>query len=436
MKFFNFFIKICSKLCDIFLKIFIFKNKKKFCKTNNRILLFADCQNAIGDATEIINLLFYINKNIKKYNVKFDVIVSSKFKNLLSKYNWNERIHIIYKNMSFGTHYNLHEHKKNIITTFFKFFAFIFRYNKFKKLTLNHHYSYCFSIFPYITIDTQSIISMTDIDQIIFIKWNNFHLIDYFSQYPIKNLAAKIIEDYRNKIEFVDIRENEYKNKNITQITYIIINKFLNLKYIDWSKIETDEMLKIVDSNKVKKTEFKIGYLISRIEVKTIRMDYIVSLFNILNNLLNNISIEIYFFGTKDENEFLEIVKNSINFPYVSYIGKTDKIENLFKYVNEMDLIVTIDSSILHVANTLGKEIILLLNNNSWVYKELNNFYLSWNKNRVTKIIMDKCYFYNDSHKNKSLYKIHQFLYVDLNEMNKFAKIIKQKIISLSKNVK
>jgi len=192
---------------------------------------------------------------------------------------------------------------------------------------------------------------------LFFQNYSNVYVLvpNSFNLFLAKFTFSKVytIKHYANKWYEILLMTNSIKinhtKENLTIKSY--------LKMINENDLEKNwKSLPIIKpkNNLINSQKFKVGISLSAgNKLKTIDTNTWCKIFEILSKF----NLEIYIFGLKEEEKFLENVKKCIKNPYISLLGKI-KLEHLPFYISQMNLYISSDTGNSYIADTFKVPVI------------------------------------------------------------------------------
>lgn len=204
-------------------------------------------------------------------------------------------------------------------------------------------------------------------DTFLFIRYLNLFLPSTKVYFATKKSLHKILSFNQNKYEVIDI------TKPLTDASIkftlplmslpLFFKKYEDCKDFSYPYIYSDELKNKFWLNKIKtlsdKSKFKIGVCFSRKQALNNRDDRSINV-KYLKKILSNSSCD--FFNLSVEKLLSE--SSFVNNKIITFesIDLEDKFIDTASIINQMDIVLSIDTSIAHLSGSLNKKTILLLN--------------------------------------------------------------------------
>lgn len=374
------FIKISGKIFNIlpkFLANIIAKFYLKIHKMKDNIffdneylgsdknLIYMDYDNAVGDVIVLIRTLYKLNEE----GEKFDILIHEKFKGVIEKFGFSN-INIIYKKNDAGKHYD-----KKLNDNYMD----IFSESKNRKLSYKNVYFFCIKI----NIDPMLYISQINYEKLILMR--NIYIDQKFVRkvknnywFSIRNLKLSFwffLNKEKFKYEFIGSKDQ--RKLFLADYAYFIYK----------GHIPSETLSSIILSNPFNKyNENKsIGIITSKLpREKILKEENTIELLEKYNNNNKN----VYIFG--DSNIQAEnIEKLSCDYKIINMVNKTSTILEFIEAVNMCDIVITPDTSLLHISMLLNKDTILYVNKKSKIYKYEKYVWLLYKRENLKMILLD-----------------------------------------------
>lgn len=405
----------------IFKKIF-FPNNKRI-KENNasgEFLTICDVQESLGD---YINLSHFL-KLIDSQNNNLNVFVSSKYKEFNSLLGY-KKINFLYKVNNFGDAWNL---IKNPFSIFLKILKMKKEYKNIDKKI-----SKIFICCEKITLEQLILIYCLNPQKIYMLsKHFNFNEIEKYIFNPNDiiipqvslYLSRYLLSLFFKRIEF--IYHNQFSQKNIANICFDSYNQILKtdsekkFQFTDFSIYFSKIDIATQENHKLKVKN--ILFMLNRNMNKTLKLSVLFQILNYINDNFEKINLILVGCNSEEYDYIKE--KINVNFKIIEKIGKLPMIE-LVEICNSVDLIISVESSINHIANFLKKRNILIINSDFQTYN-YEPWYWTYANNNNLVITLNKKFFLNGN-KNFNITNL------DENTLKKLSNYIYEYILGKNK---
>ena len=309
--------------------------------TSKLIAIWLDFDNYIGDFFSTLNSIELFDKK----DIKYYLIVNKKFNGIIEDLNLKNAT-LIYKS----------DFIKNDVLNLYNITKFL---NENSELNISNIYCLNPLLFPDLILFSY----IYGIKNIYKINSRNFVNMKTNSSFINRKSLKWSLFFLSNKNKF-DINECSSLNKS----SYDLFNELL-----DVNKINKNSSFDL--NNKNKNIICSLG---SSRKEKVLKENYIKEIEEKLNPI---------FVGTKSDLSFYKEwkpQKSELNF----------SIYELYEYVKNVDVVITYDTGLFHIAKFLNKEIILIVNKDFISYKYMKNYWFGNIDNRNIKIVeLPKKYF-------------------------------------------
>jgi len=223
-------------------------------------------------------------------------------------------------------------------------------------------------------------------------------------EYIDSNLTfVKILNKVEKKSQILVWKKNYKKNYNLlSEYNVILFERFKNTKLIEFKIWNTPPLIQFFDKKYTgplppptqlppPETNLKKNIGISLCFRRFLGLEkYHQLITETVKFIYNNYNVNIYFFGLPEE--LSKIIEKCIQDYNIKFIGKMS-LDNLFKEISKMDIIISTSTSLVHMAGLLNKKIIILFDENN---KFMNNCIYKLRYNNYSNII------YTSNYKNIS----------------------------------